>query len=166
MDRHEIRVQGWQSCQPGACDRHAPRGPIRFSNVRFYSPNQGRTETRFDVSYDGWHARCAQVQEPDRIFTCTIAGAAQASYELVLQRGCMLGAAGPAGRPEPQWTLHTSHIRMGRSVAPHREVSLVGDDGVVALAEVAADDNLDVFTPRGRTPSSGMLLMLVSVPRA
>lgn len=161
MVKQELRVQR-QLCLPGTCDKSAPRGAVEFSDVHFFAVNGARTETRFTVQYDGARARCRQEQDSSQVFTCTIAERGH-TYELALARGCTMGGVGRTPGTEPEWGIETDTVSLAGRHAPNREVSLVDAQGVLAFAEVHADDNLDIFTRPSAQLSSGQVLMLVSV---
>jgi len=140
MTKHELRVQTWQSCQSGACDKDGPAGPVRFSKVRFHSSNGQRETTSFDVSYVDSHARCHA--DRDRPFECTIT-APDSTYRLSLGIGCTEGLL---TRGVASWAIKTDTVAMAGRRFPAREVSLVDDHGVLSYSRANAGDNLDLFT--------------------
>jgi hypothetical protein len=161
MTKQEIRVVTGSFCHFGACDKRGPKGRIRFSDVRFLAINDARTRTRFDIEYDGARARCRQLSDPLAPFVCSISDVAGPTYELALERGCMTGAVAVAG--EPAWTIQTDIVEIAGHRVPGREVSLVDDTGVLAIADARASDNLDLFTRPGAPLSNAQLLMVIGV---
>jgi hypothetical protein len=136
MVKHQLQVQRWQSCLPGACDKDGPAGPVRFSKVKFFSSNGQRETTSFEVSYYGARARCRS--DRDVPFECAISDSTGTS-QLTLGRGCTDGQLGGV-------IIQTDTVVMAGRRFPAREVSLVDAQGVLAYSRANADDDLELYT--------------------
>jgi len=150
MTKHELRVQTWQMCHSGACDKDGPAGPVRFSKVSFSSTNGQRETTSFDVAYAGASARCRSDRATP--LECSIADADGVVQHLQLARGCTAGQLGGS-----VWIQTDSVVMAGRRF-PAREVSLVDERGVVAFSRANAGDNLDLHT-RGALPAPHLVAL-------
>ncbi|MDB4960877.1 MAG: hypothetical protein JWP01_876 [Myxococcales bacterium] len=150
-------------CQFGACDKNGPAGRIRFSNVRFFVADGARSETRFDIAYEGALARCRQSPDRGQPFACSISETGGEAYELTLTEGCTMGTVAPRAPGRRPMVLQTDTVEIAGQVFPSREVALLDDTGVLAHVDVKADDNLDVYTRAGTPLSHPLLLALVGL---
>lgn len=163
MEKREVHVVTGELCQFGACDKRGPAGRIRFSKVRFSVAGGARSETRFEVAYDGAISRCRQAGDGGQPFTCSISQAGGDAYELALQAGCTSGRLAPREPGRAPLVVRTDTVEMAGRVFPSREVALLDDAGVLAHVDAKADDNLDVYTRPGTPLSPPQLLAVVSL---
>lgn len=163
MEKHELRVVTGRFCHFGACDKHGPAGRVRFSKVHFVEVNGARSETSFDVEYDGAFAQCAQASDRAQPFVCSISAVGGDAYELALGAGCTSGMVAAHDPTRGAWAIQTDTVRIAGHVAPAREVALLDPDGVAAFANAYGVDNLDVFTRPGTPLANTQLLAVVSL---